>query len=74
MFTNKGPKAVELAYRGNELKNGSSYPAGNTIRGGAKNKDWYYLTGLTASFRLGNGGLGGGGGRHSKVGCPANVN
>ena len=70
LLTNRGPKAVELAYRGNELKNGSPYPAGGTLRGSAKHKDWYYFTGLTASFRFG----GNGGGKHSKYGCPANVN
>lgn len=73
LLINRGPKAVELAYRGNELKNGNPYPVANTVRGGPKNKDWYYFTGFTASFTLGNGGLGGGG-RHTKYGCPANVN
>jgi len=73
LLTNRGSKAVELAYRGNELKTGSPYPAGGTKRGGAKNKDLYYFTGLTASFRFGGGGNGGGG-KHSKYGCPANVN
>ena len=72
LLTNRGPKAVELAYRGNELKNGAPYPPAGQIRGGAKNKDLYYFTGLTMSFRLGNGsGLGS---RHSKYGCPASVN
>ncbi len=74
LFVNRGAKAVELAYRGNELKNGTPYPVANTIRGGPKNKDWYYFTGLTASFRLGNGGLVSSGGHHTKYGCPANVN
>ncbi|MDQ6764266.1 MAG: DUF6089 family protein [Bacteroidota bacterium] len=73
LLTNRGPKAVELAYRANELKNGDPYPVANTVRGGPKNKDWYYFTGFTASFALGNGGLGVGG-RHTKYGCPANVN
>ncbi len=73
LLANRGSKAVELAYRGNELKNGVPYPAAGTIRGGSKNKDWYYLTGLTMSFRLGSrNGLGFG--RHSKYGCPVNVN
>ena len=72
LLTNRGSKAVELAYRGNELKNASPYPAGGTIRGGAKHKDWYYFTGLTASFRFGGGN--GGGGKHSQYGCPVNVN
>ncbi len=75
LFANRGAKAVELAYRSNELKNGAPYPVANTVRGGPKNKDWYYFTGVTASFTLGNGGIGvGAGGRHTKYGCPANVN
>ena len=75
LLANRGAEAVQLAYRGNELKNGAPYPAGGTVRGGASHKDWYYFTGLTASFRLFSGnGLGGGLGKHSKYGCPANVN
>lgn len=74
LLTNRGAKAVELAYRGGELKNGNSYPAGGSVRGGSK-KDWYYITGLTVSFRLGGDkGSGGSGGKHPKYGCPANVN
>ncbi len=73
LLTNRGAKAVELAYRGNELKTGDPYPPGGSIRGGSKNKDWYYFTGLTLSFRLGSGnGLGF---KHgAKYGCPVNVN
>ena len=74
LLSNRGAKAVELAYRGNELKNGTPYPAAGTIRGGSKHKDWYYTTGLTLSFRLGSGNGLGFGGRHSKYGCPVNVN
>lgn len=73
LFANRGAKAVELAYRSNELKNGAPYPIANTVRGGPKNKDWYYFTGFTAAFTIGNGGPGVGG-RHSKYGCPAKVN
>jgi opacity protein-like surface antigen len=73
LLSNRGAKAVELAYRGGELKNGSAYPAAGSIRGSSK-KDWYYFTGLTASFRLFSGnGLGSATGRHSKYGCPVNV-
>ena len=72
--TNRGSKAVELAYRGNELKNGTPYPLAGTLRG-SKLKDWYYFTALTISFRLpsrdGNGG--GFGGRKSQFACPVNV-
>lgn len=47
----RGPLAVELAYRGDELKNGAPYPIVNTVRGGPY-KDWYYYTGITFGFRL----------------------
>jgi hypothetical protein len=71
---NRGSKAVELAYRGNELKNGNPYPPAGTLRGSSK-KDWYYFTALTLSFRLPSkeGGGGGFGGRKSQFACPVNV-
>ncbi len=53
LLSARGPIAVELAYRGDELKPGAPYPPANTIRGGSKSKDWYYITALTFSFRLG---------------------
>lgn len=54
LLNERGPIAVELAYRGDELKSGASYPTGpNTLRGGSKHKDWYYLTAITLSYRLG---------------------
>ena len=77
LLANRGPKAVELAYREDELKNGNPiYPAAGITRGGSLRKDWYYFTGLTVSFRLGDGTGGSGGGNHghSKYGCPASVN
>jgi hypothetical protein len=49
----KGAKAVEMAYRGGELKAGPAYPAAGSIRGGAKFKDWYYFSGLTVSIGIG---------------------
>ncbi len=42
----RGAKAVELAYPGNELKNGTPYPPAGTIRGRSKHKDWYYFKAL----------------------------
>jgi hypothetical protein len=51
----KGPKAVEMAYRGGELKNGSPvYPAAGTVRGNPKTKDWYYFSGITVTYKLFN--------------------
>ena len=76
LLANRGSKAVELAYRNDELKGGSPlYPPAGTQRGSAKNKDWYYFSGVTVSFRLGNGNSSGRPnlGRHSQYGCPVNV-
>ncbi|MGN6531418.1 MAG: DUF6089 family protein [Ginsengibacter sp.] len=69
LLTNRGSKAVELAYRGGELKNGDpQYPPAGTKRGASAQKDWYYFTGITLSFSLGEGGFGN---KHSEYGCPA---
>jgi hypothetical protein len=82
LLASRGPKSVEMAFRGDELKNGATYPAAGTQRGSSKFKDWYYFTGITASFRIGSdgttgfsGGGGGGGGGRSKrgIGCPTKV-
>lgn len=70
LLSNRGAKAVELAYRGDEIKNGIlQYPAAGAKRGNPGHKDSYYFTGLTLSFRLGGGGLG----KYSEYGCPGNV-
>lgn len=64
----RGPKAVELSYRGGELKDGSTvYPPEGSVRGGAESKDWYYFSGITATIGIGNVLLGGGKGKTS---CP----
>lgn len=71
LLTFRGVKALELAYRGNELKDGvPTYPAAGQRRGNPKVKDWYYFTGLTLSFRLGSGN---GGRNNSQWACPKNV-
>lgn len=55
LLAGKGPKAVELAFRGDELKDVTlAYPDNGTIRGGTKVKDWYYFQGITIGFRLYN--------------------
>ncbi len=74
LLANRGAVAQELAYRGNELKTGSPAPTVDGKRGSSTYKDWYYFTGVTASFALFTGnGVGGSGGRHSKYGCPMKV-
>jgi opacity protein-like surface antigen len=66
----RGPRSAELSYRGDELANGNPlYPTKGSQRGGAEVKDWYYFSGLTVTFNLGEGfGLGGGG--RKGYGCP----
>ena len=70
LLTAKGPRAVALAYRGDEVKNSSNptYPANGTRRGSPKLKDWYYFHGITLSIGIN---LRGGSGSH--YGCPARV-
>lgn len=74
LIGNRSAKAAELAYRGDELKNGNPYPVAGNLRGSDK-KDWYYFTALTLSFRLpSRDGSGGGFGRRkSQFACPVNV-
>jgi hypothetical protein len=48
----KGPLAVEMAYRGNELKGGAPYPVSGTKRGSSQYKDLYYYTGIRVSIAL----------------------
>ena len=68
LLAEKGPKAVELSYRGGELKDGDpTYPEEGTLRGSAKSKDWYYFSGITVTIGIGNMLLGGGRG---KISCP----
>lgn len=70
LFINRGQLAVDMSFRGDELKTGLSYPADGTQRGSAKSKDWYYFSGINLSVRLNGGGAGNTG--KSKTGCPAN--
>lgn len=66
----KGTIATAMSYRGDEVAGGSSfYPMKDTQRGSPESKDWYYFTGIHATFRLN----GGSGGKKSGVGCPSNV-
>jgi hypothetical protein len=49
----KGPEAVELAYRADELKGGvTTYPVSGTKRGSPKQKDMYYYTGIRVSIAI----------------------
>jgi Domain of unknown function (DUF6089) len=48
----KGGEAVEMAYRGNELKGGAPYPPNGTKRGSSTYKDLYYYTGIRVSIAI----------------------
>jgi opacity protein-like surface antigen len=71
----RGMKAVDMAYRGDELKSGNTtYPGNGVTRGGSKYKDWYYFTGFTVYIGLGSGNGGSSFGRsrggRNQLGCP----
>ena len=48
----KGSKAVEMAYRGDELPGGQPYPNHGEQRGTPSEMDWYYFFGLNIEIRF----------------------
>ncbi|HKC34452.1 MAG TPA: DUF6089 family protein [Chitinophagaceae bacterium] len=48
----KGAKAVEMAYRGDELPGGQSYPNHGEQRGTPSEMDWYYFFGINVEIRF----------------------
>jgi hypothetical protein len=71
----KGPQAVELAYRGNELKQGTAgtYPTDGTVRGNSKHQDWYYFSGIRVSIALHSSSSGIYKNGHGGLDCPRKV-
>lgn len=73
----RGPKAVELSYRADELPGGSqAYPKKGAFRGRSGKliyTDFYYFSGLHLTFNLGGdgGAVFGSGVRRKGYGCPA---
>jgi len=51
LFAAKGQKAVDLAYRGDEVGAGS-YPAAGATRGNPGSKDGYFYAAITFTFRF----------------------
>lgn len=69
----RGPKAVEMAFRGGEVKgSNATYPAAGTKRGNPETKDWFYFSGITVSYRLFGREMSSSG-RRGQLGCPKNV-
>lgn len=72
-----GQRAVDFAWRGDEL-NGAPYPPAGSRRGNPEQNDWYYFAGLTVGLRIHDcetgrlsfGGLLGGSGRKGRIACP----
>lgn len=53
LLREKGPKAVELAYRGDEVPGGQqSFPVHGEQRGTPSEMDWYYFLGTTLEIKL----------------------
>jgi len=73
LYNARGPRAVEFAFRGTELHNGSVYPAAGSQRGNPGSKDWYYSIGIRISYLFGAGDPTGRNGNSRKTGCPRNV-
>lgn len=69
-----GQLAVDLSYRGDELKNGSkSYPRAGSLRGSSRVNDLYYYGLARLSIRMNWFENGLSFGRKSQFGCPARV-
>jgi hypothetical protein len=86
LLTARGPKAVEMAFRTDEIPTHASdpYPVDLEKRGSPTFKDNYYFMGITLSYRITNNNSSGGkfngkaargygGKRRSNMGCPNNV-
>ncbi len=63
----RGPLAVEMAYRGNQLPGGNAYPDKGAQRGSPKVNDWYYFGGLHLTYKFGNERAFN---RRNRLGCP----
>jgi hypothetical protein len=74
LLRERGPQAVDLAFRGDEVDPTAIFPQKGSQRGGSKNKDWYYFGGLHLSYRIGGESEHGvKAGKKSRFGCPSNV-
>jgi opacity protein-like surface antigen len=69
----KGQKAVELAFRGNELKSDQPYPAGGSQRGNSGANDLYYFGLFRIDFRMNWFDRDGGGGGGRGLQCPVKL-
>ena len=54
LLQNRGQTAVDLSFRGDEIKPDAPYPVPGTVRGSPKFNDWYYFSGITLSIGIAN--------------------
>jgi hypothetical protein len=74
LLQDRGPKAVEMAYRGGELKGGAPYPNSGAYRGSANHKDFYYMSGIRVTIALPENTFAlHGGHRRGVIDCPKKV-
>jgi hypothetical protein len=53
LISERGQLAANVAWRGDEVKNNPTlYPPDGTVRGGPNFKDWFYFSGITATFNI----------------------
>jgi hypothetical protein len=72
----RGPIAVAVAYRGDEIKTSPRpYPNNGSLRGSEKSKDYYYYGLARLSIRMNwfENGVNFSGSRRNRMGCPRNV-
>lgn len=53
LLTGRGPQAVNLAYRGDEVNSSWEYPPDGEQRGTPTEMDWYYFIGIGMDIRIG---------------------
>ncbi|HEX8277584.1 MAG TPA: DUF6089 family protein [Segetibacter sp.] len=72
LYSKRGPKAVELAFRGDELKtNPQQYPAEGATRGNSNANDFYYFGLFRIDFRMNW--FDNGGSREKALRCPVKM-
>lgn len=71
LLAERGQQAVDISYRSDEIGGSPAYPQKGYERGSARNKDYYYFSGLHLIFLIpGSGGASSGKFRKGQLGCP----
>lgn len=73
LLLNNGQQAVDISFRGDEVRPGQPYPGQGSKRGNPAIKDYYYAGLVGFSFRLPFMKSGGSGAGKNQYGCPVNI-